>query len=166
MALTAIGEVPQWRRGSWLKQLPNNSYLSIYSKLKSADSFTWTIRHRFRILNAATVLLYDWMYISHRMQTVPSPFSERCEGKKKSFYQVKAQLPTNLTGERYSQTLSIICLAASGNAELIPWALCSISIIIMRYEHAKLCTYGSKGCQPPLPLPLSPWQQIEIIWNK
>jgi hypothetical protein len=24
MALTAIGEVPQWRRGSWPEQLPNN----------------------------------------------------------------------------------------------------------------------------------------------
>ncbi len=26
MALTAIGEVPQWRRGSWLKQLPNRAF--------------------------------------------------------------------------------------------------------------------------------------------
>ncbi len=26
MALTAIGVVPQWRRGSWLKQLPNRNF--------------------------------------------------------------------------------------------------------------------------------------------
>ncbi len=40
MALTAIGEVPQWRRGSWLKQLPNTYFAIFYRKFRVYPFFS------------------------------------------------------------------------------------------------------------------------------
>ncbi len=38
MALTAIGEVPQWRWGSWLEQLPNRTeFIDIFFRSLSGD---------------------------------------------------------------------------------------------------------------------------------